>query len=79
MPVYDLSLRDFLQIASKQNQEDQNDFFPFEDRVEMLKRICSGLMYMNTKFRAHRDIKARKISKIKISISEKTVIKRIIF
>ena len=66
MPVYDLSLRDFLQIASRQLTNDQKDVFPLADRFEMLKQICNGLMYMNKKHRAHRDIKSRKVFKIEI-------------
>ena len=66
MPVYDLSLRDFLQIASRQRAKDQKDVFPLAERVEMLKQICNGLMYMNKKRRAHRDIKSRKVFKTEI-------------
>ena len=59
MPAYDLSLQDFLQYASK-----QKDFeFPLAERIQMLKRICDGLIYMNKEKKvAHRDIKPRWLS-----------------
>ena len=61
MPVYDISLWDFLKYASKQTNQDE-DFFPLSDRIEMTKRICDGLLYMNSeKSVAHRDIKLRSV------------------
>ena len=67
MPVYDVSLRDFLKFASTQTkQQDQDEeFFPLSERIEMTKRICDGLLYMNKeKNVAHRDIKPRSVSTI---------------
>ena len=64
MPVYDISLWDFLKYASKQtNQSDQDEeFFPLSERIEMTKRICDGLLYMSReKSVAHRDIKLRSV------------------
>lgn len=69
MPVYDLSLRDFLKYAtSPQKKEDSHnatkfittDIFSFDERFEMLKRIYDGLIFMNKKMaKPHRDIKPR--------------------
>ena len=63
MPVYDISLWDFLKYASKQTkQRNQEEFFPLSERIEMTKRICDGLLYMNSeKSVAHRDIKLRSV------------------
>ena len=64
MPAYDISLRDFLQYTSRQiNQQDQNEeFYPLSERIEMTKRICDGLLFMNReKSVAHRDIKLRSV------------------
>ena len=61
MPVYDISLWDFLKYASKQTNQDE-EFFPLSERIEMTKRICDGLLYMNReKSVAHRDIKLRSV------------------
>ena len=61
MPVYDISLWDFLKYASKREEE----FFPLSERIEMTKRICDGLLYMNTeKSVAHRDITLRSVFKM---------------
>ena len=58
MPAYDISLWDFLKYASTQ----ENDFFPLSQRIEMAKRICDGLVYLNkVKSVAHRDIKPRSV------------------
>ena len=61
MPKYDVSLWDFLKYASKQTKQSQKeDFFPLTERLEMTKRICSGLLHMNQEHSvAHRDIKLR--------------------
>ena len=66
MPAYDVSLWDFLKYASKQTkQQDQGEFFPLSERIEMTKRICDGLLHMNKeKSVAHRDIKLRSIFKM---------------
>ena len=64
MPAYDVSLWDFLKYASTQTkQEDQDgEFFPLSERIEMTKRICDGLLHMNKeKSVAHRDIKLRSV------------------
>ena len=65
MPAYDVSLSDFLQYAqTNKKQKDQvEEFFPLLERIEMTKRICDGLLYMNKeKSIAHRDIKLRMVS-----------------
>ena len=61
MPAYDLSLWDFLRYASTQKQRNlKEDFFPLDERIEMTKRICDGLLYLNIVMNvAHRDIKPR--------------------
>ena len=74
MPVYDVSLLDFLKYASAQTKQEihtqakgytdkqlgEEEFFPLSERIEMTKRICDGLLYMNGKKSvAHRDIKLR--------------------
>ena len=58
MPVYDMSLRDFLKITSMQKN------FPLAERIEMTQRICDGLLYLNNKSKTHRDIKLRMVSKL---------------
>ena len=59
MPAYDVSLWDFLKYASAQSNTEKN-IFPLSERLEMTKRICNGLLYMNReKSVAHRDIKLR--------------------
>ena len=64
MPGYDLSLSDFLKYASIQSNL-KADFFPLNERVEMTKRICDGLIYMNEKLGIpHRDIKPRSVCNI---------------
>ena len=67
MPIYDVSLWDFLNYASTQTkQKDQDgEFFPLSERIEMTKRICDGLLHMNKeKSVAHRDIKLRSVFKM---------------
>ena len=63
MPAYDVSLWDFLKYAStKKQKNEQGDFFPLSERIEMTKRICDGLLHMNKeKNVAHRDIKLRSV------------------
>ena len=63
MPVYDVSLWDFLKYASGQTKQKyhEEEFFPLSERIEMTKRICDGLLYMNKKSVAHRDIKLRSV------------------
>ena len=64
MPAYDVSLWDFLKFAStqKKQQDQDEEFFPLSERIEMTKRICDGLLHMNKeKSVAHRDIKLRSI------------------
>ena len=61
MPEYDYSLADFLKYASTQNEE----FFPLSERIQMTKRICDGLLYMNkVMYTAHRDVKPRPVYQI---------------
>ena len=56
MPLYDVSLWDFLKYASTQ----PNEFFPLWQRIRMAQRIWDGLNYMNLeKSVAHRDVKLR--------------------
>ena len=75
MPKYDYSLSDFLKYASTQNQE----FFPLSERIEITKRICDGLLYMNKMMcTPHRDIKSRSVHQIlllqkRINLVEKGV------
>ena len=66
MPAYDLTLWDFLKYASIQQQSNlKEDLFPLNERVEMTKRICDGLLYMNEKMGIpHRDIKPRSVCNI---------------
>ena len=71
MPVYDMSLRDFLKYTTlpqaKEKEELRNnkdfittDMFSLDERFEMLKRIYNGLVFMNKKMaKPHRDIKPR--------------------
>ena len=71
MPVYDLSLRDFLKYVSSpqklKNEESKNaakfittDIFSLHERFEMLNRINDGLIFMHKEMaRPHRDIKPR--------------------
>ena len=66
MPAYDVSLWDFLKYASAQSntEKPEKNIFPLSERLEMTKRICNGLLYMNReKSVAHRDIKLRFTSK----------------
>ena len=59
MPVYDLSLRDFLKYASSPRQH-YLDALPLHERFEMLKRIYDGLIFMHKEMnKPHRDIKPR--------------------
>ena len=65
MPGYDLSLWDFLKYASTQKPGKlKEDVFPLNERIEMTKRICDGLLYMNKMGTPHRDIKPRSVHKI---------------
>ena len=71
MPVYDMSLRDFLKYTTlpqaKEKEELRNnkdfittDMFSLDERFEMLKRINDGLIFMHKKMaKPHRDIKPR--------------------
>ena len=71
MPVYDLSLRDFLKYATspqklkrEESLNDTNfittDIFSLDERFEMLKRIYDGLIFMHKMMaKPHRDIKPR--------------------
>ena len=71
MPVYDLSLRDFLKYSTsprklkkEESHNDTNfittDIFSLDERFEMLKRIYEGLIFMNKEMaKPHRDIKPR--------------------
>ena len=70
MPAYDISLWDFLKYASRQQQANQNEeFFPLKERIEMTKRICEGLLYLSSEeTMPHRDIKPRSAYQICISI-----------
>ena len=68
MPVYDISLWDFLEYASHIKSE---EFFPLKERLEMSLRICDGLLHLNCKKNvAHRDIKLRSVIKIRINFRE---------
>ena len=73
MPVYDISLWDFLEYASHiENQKSGNEeFFPLKERLDMSLRICDGLLHLNCKKDvAHRDIKLRSVIKIRINVRE---------
>ena len=63
MPAYDVSLWDFLKYASKQQHANlKEEIFPLADRIEMTKRICDGLIYLNRERNMpHRDIKPRSV------------------
>ena len=77
MPVYDISLWDFLEYASKQTKQknEEEEFFPLSERIEMTKRICDGLLYMNKeKSVAHRDIKLRSVFTMSFFLSVLTLI-----
>ena len=77
MPVYDISLWDFLEYASKQTKQknEEEEFFPLSERIEMTKRICDGLLYMNKeKSFAHRDIKLRSVFTMSFFLSVLTLI-----
>ena len=64
MPKYDYSLLDFLKYASTQEE----DFFPLSERIQMTKRICDGLLYMNqVMYTPHRDIKPRSVYQIPLT------------
>ena len=85
MPAYDVSLWDFLKYSSTQKQKNQEDeeFFPLSERIEMTKRICDGLLHMNKeKSVAHRDIKLRSIFKFfyaqKYGFNNKWLIRKIL-
>ena len=70
MPAYDVSLWDFLKYASTQTLEkEEGEFFPLEERIEMTRRICDGLLHMNKeKNVAHRDIKLRLVFKYLVTM-----------
>ena len=67
MPVYDLTLRDFLKYATTQDKVNEDDsgfqrtnIFSFDERFEVLRRIHKGLLFMNkTLGKPHRDLKLR--------------------
>ena len=65
MPLYDCTLRDFLNyIATHKNGIDAEAFFPIVERIQMTKRILDGLLYINNMIgRAHRDLKLRQVFK----------------
>ena len=75
MPVYDLTLRDFLQYVSSRDEQIKDDqsnsvftptvLFPLHERFQMTLRICDALIYMKTEIsRTHRDVKLRTIFEI---------------
>ena len=66
MPAYDVSLWDFLKYASKQQiANPKEEIFPLTERIEMTKRICDGLVYLNRERNMpHRDIKPRSVCQI---------------
>ena len=67
MPAYDISLWDFLKYTSFHGKKEENDkeLFPLKERLEMSRRICDGLLHMNTQYNtAHRDIKIRLVLKL---------------
>lgn len=78
MPVYDLTLRDYLKYLTNGDDSEYStideDFFsmrifPFCERFEMLKRISDGLLFMNEKMvKPHGDLKPRSDSNISILI-----------
>ena len=70
MPAYDISLWDFLKYTSHvKKQTNGTDLFPLKERLEMSRRICDGLLQMNTQYNtAHRDIKLRLVLKSTITI-----------
>ena len=57
MPLYDLTLRDFVKYTSMQEN------FLLVDRIDLTIRICDGLIHLNETSKAHRDVKLRKFSK----------------
>ena len=61
MPKYDISLWDLLKYATTMKRENQiENLFPLSERIEMTKRICDALRYMNNTCNcAHRDLKPR--------------------
>ena len=60
MPAYDISLWEFLKYATTMKRENQiENLFPLSERIEMTKRICDALRYMNKCDCAHRDLKPR--------------------
>ena len=61
MPSYDVSLWDFLRYIKKQEHQ---DFFPISERIEMTRRICEGLIHINKRKVAHRDVKLGNVFKI---------------
>ena len=62
MPIYDCSLRDFLQYVSTQTKDQEEEFFPLTERFQMTIRILRGVLYMNQDMcKAHRDIKLRQV------------------
>ena len=74
MPVYDLTLRDYLKYLTNGDYAEYDDFFsmrifPFCERFEMLKRISDGLLFMNeVMVKPHGDLKPRSDSNILILI-----------
>ena len=66
MPAYDISLWDFLKYTSQvKKEENDKELFPLKERLEMSRRICDGLLHMNTQYNtAHRDIKIRLVLKL---------------
>ena len=81
MPVYDLTLRDFLKYVTTPDKESednsnskQTNLFSFDERIEVLKRIHDGLVFMNkTLAKPHRDLKPRSSFITKLKKSEYNV------
>ena len=65
MPAYDISLWDFLKYTSQVSKDSGTELFSMKERLEMSRRICDGLLHMNTQYNtAHRDIKIRLVLKL---------------
>ena len=77
MPVYDCSLRDFLEYISSQRIRNNEEIcFPLIERIEMTKRILDDLLFINEKMgQAHGDIKLRSVSKYLSSQTQKYISK----
>lgn len=79
MPVYDISLWEFLKYATTVKRENSMEsFFPLSERIEMTKRICDALRHMNKLDVAHRDLKPRFVIKIFHDFFESIILSNIL-